>query len=245
MSETPIQASETNVDTQANRTDAVVVAAKGVLGAIPFIGSLVAEIIGTVIPNQRVDRIARLVEMLRQKVADLDHDKVAACLRSTEGVDLLEDGFWLAARALTDERIEHIANILKAGIGEDQARLGEKKRLMWLLGQLDDAEIILLTWFSQLDRDWAFEEKHRQTIEPRSCHSDLNDQEVDEVSIYLSRKQHLVNLGLTKPRFESVRRGELPEFDSNTGTMRSSGHEATPLGRLLVRTVTQGAYGNW
>jgi hypothetical protein len=44
-------------------TDYGVSAAKGLAGLIPGIGGIVAEIIGAVIPNQRVDRIARFLEI--------------------------------------------------------------------------------------------------------------------------------------------------------------------------------------
>ena len=40
--------------------DIITSLAKGTVGAVPFVGSLVAEIVGNIIPNQRVDRIMRL-----------------------------------------------------------------------------------------------------------------------------------------------------------------------------------------
>jgi hypothetical protein len=36
--------------------------------------------------------------------------------------------------------------------------------------------------------------------------------------------------------FESLR-GQLPEFDETTGMMKASGHEMTPLGRMLLREI--------
>ena len=35
--------------------------AKGITGAVPFVGSIIAEIVGNVIPNQRIDRLTRFV----------------------------------------------------------------------------------------------------------------------------------------------------------------------------------------
>jgi hypothetical protein len=58
------------METRKNYIDAVTVAAKGVLGGIPVVGPMVAEVVGALIPNQRVDRICRLVEELRRRVAD-------------------------------------------------------------------------------------------------------------------------------------------------------------------------------
>ena len=130
----PSQQQSANANVKPTRTDTIVAAARGTLGAIPYVGPLIAEIVGTIIPNQRMDRLSRLVETLGQKVADLDHALVEERLKARDGVDLLEDGFHQAARAVSDERIEYITDILRAGITEQQAKFAEKKFLMWLLG---------------------------------------------------------------------------------------------------------------
>jgi len=214
--------------TEPTRVDALVVFVRGVLGPIPVLGSLMAEIVGAIIPNQRVDRIARVVVVLAEKVAGLEQERVEERLKTPEGVDLLEDGFHQAARALSDERLEYIANILRSGITEEQAKMAEKKRLMWLLGQLDDAEIIMLTGCSMLERDEEFEKRHWSVLEPRDYYGGMPDDEAAKVSLDLSRKHHMCSLGLLPPL-----------VDNGVGT------EATPLGRLLVKTVTGGLYGNW
>ncbi len=226
------------METKPNRVDALAVAAKGALGAIPVVGPLMAEVVGSIIPNQRLDRLARLVEILGRKVAGLDQTRIAQRMKTPEGVDLLEDAFQQAARALTDERIEYIANILRAGITEEQAKLSEKKFLMWLLGQLDDAEVILLAWLDRpTQRDEEFEKKHWHIVQPRAATLGSSQDEIDDATVYDSRKAHLVTFGLLRLRFRNVRKGELPEFDKKTGMMKASGHEVTPLGRLLLRTI--------
>lgn len=47
---------------QTNAIDYVTAGAKAFLSAIPFVGSLLAEITGSIIPKQRVDRIADFVK---------------------------------------------------------------------------------------------------------------------------------------------------------------------------------------
>ena len=42
-------------------TDIVTSLVKGGIGMVPAVGSLIAEIVGNVIPNQRVDRISNCV----------------------------------------------------------------------------------------------------------------------------------------------------------------------------------------
>lgn len=226
-------------EAESNRTDALVTLAKGTLGAIPFVGPLIAEIVGTIIPNQRMDRLARLVTALQGKIAELDHTLVQERLRTPEGVDLLEDAFHQAARAMTEERIEYLACILQTGIAEEQTKLSEKKFLLWLLGQLDDAEVILLVWLSQLPtRDAEFEKRHWHIVHPRAAHMGSSQEELDDATLYASRKAHLATLGLIRLRFRHVVRGKLPEFDQRTGMMKASGYDVTPLGQLLLRTIS-------
>ena len=221
-----------------SRTDALVVAAKGTLGAIPIIGSIVAEVVGAIIPNQRMDRIARLLCALSERVANLDRSILEQRLSTPLGVDLLEDAFQQAARAVSDERIEYVANILKAGLTEDEAKIADRKFLMWLLGQLSDAEVILLAWYAKLPHhDQAFEEKHWPIIHPRAAHFGSSQDEVDDETVHQSRKAHLAALDLIHPRFRPVRRGEFPEFDDRTGMMKASGFDVARLGRLLLRTI--------
>ena len=60
-----------------NTTDFVVAGGKAALALLPYIGPIVAEIVGTLIPRQRMDRIAEYLEILGDKVKDLD----AECAR--------------------------------------------------------------------------------------------------------------------------------------------------------------------
>lgn len=41
----------------ATRIDYVAAGLRGVVGAVPYAGGLLAEIVGTLIPNQRLDRL--------------------------------------------------------------------------------------------------------------------------------------------------------------------------------------------
>ena len=141
-------------------------------------------------------------------------------------------------KRLTEERIGYIADVLQRGISEEQAKLSEKKFLMWLLGQLDDAEVILLAWLNMLpSRDEEFETKHWHIVRPRAAQKGSSQEELDDATLHESRKAHLRSLGLIRPRFRRTIKRQVPEFDDRTGMMKASGHDVTPLGRLLLRTM--------
>jgi hypothetical protein len=44
------------------------------LGSVPFVGSLLAEVAGNVLPNQRIDRITKFAEALERRLANLEHE---------------------------------------------------------------------------------------------------------------------------------------------------------------------------
>lgn len=131
-----------------------------------------------------------------------------------------------------------IADVFKKGVTEDQENMADAKRLMWLLGELSDPEVLLLAWYNMgPEKDEAFRTKHWQVIRPRSAETGQSQEKIDEYTLYENRKTHMANLGLMRPRFKHVRKGESPEFDPKTGMMKASGYEVTPLGRLLMRTI--------
>lgn len=57
---------------QLSLSDYVASAAKSVLGVVPYAGSLLAEIAGTVIPNQRIERIVRFAADLEKRIIELE-----------------------------------------------------------------------------------------------------------------------------------------------------------------------------
>jgi wyosine [tRNA(Phe)-imidazoG37] synthetase (radical SAM superfamily) len=131
------------IDTEINRRDIIVSASKAVASFIPYVGPFMAEIIGVVIPNQRWDRISEYVRILNEKVVNLEEK-----INNQESVDLLEDSLLQSARALTRERKEYIASMLKNGLMKEEQTHAEKKKLLSILGELNDIEIIFLKYYS-------------------------------------------------------------------------------------------------
>jgi len=220
-------------------TDLVATLAKGTTGMVPVVGSLIAEIVGNVIPNQRVDRIARFVELLDARLGKLERHFLEERFCQPAVVDLLEDAFTQAARATSQERLEHIASVVANGISQDELNQGQTKRMLWLLGQLNDAEVVILRSKLALTRedfdlDSEFRDKHEQLLAPDTTHMGSSEEEFEEAALKKSYRTHLQDLVLVRPRFQKPRRGELPEFDDSTGMLKASGTEITRLGKMLL-----------
>jgi hypothetical protein len=207
---------------------------------IPVVGSLISEIVGNIIPNQRVDRIDRFIQLLGQRLENLEKDFLDTRLKEPAAVDLLEDAFMQAARATNQERIEHIANVIANGLAEESLQQAEAKRMLWLLGQINDSEVIILrgrlaTTNDEAVKDEEFRIKHAELLAPTSTHMDSSEDQFEEAALKSSYRQHLHDLGLLRHRFAKPKRGQLPEFDDKTGMMKASGSNVTRLGKMLLR----------
>ncbi|MBM4154922.1 MAG: hypothetical protein FJ221_07810 [Lentisphaerae bacterium] len=227
------------MNAETNKTDYAVSIAKGIIGAAPIVGPLVAEIIGNIIPNQRIDRLTKYVQDLNAAVADLDRASMETKMLEPAFVDLLEDSFLAAARALTEERRQQIASLVKNSLANQEIAAAQAKLLLQLLGELSDPEIIVLQFYAKItspDRD-AYLEKHKDIIQGSHAYLGSSQEELDQAALDSTRKAHLERLELIRPNFRSPRRGELPEFDDKTGMMKVSYHSITWLGRLLLRFI--------
>lgn len=221
-------------------TDIVASLTKGSIGAVPCVGSLMAEVVGNIIPNQRVDRIVEFIRLLDERLKKVEQERLSAKLTEPPVVDILEDGFTQAARATTSARLENIANVVANGIAAEELKQAEAKRMLWLLGQLNDAEVVILRselarTFEDGDRDAEFRERHKELLAPAATPLGSRKEEFESAALKASYRRHLHDLGLICYRFSEPRKGELPEFDTSTGMMKANGADATRLGKMLLR----------
>ena len=122
--------------------DVTAAAVRSVIANIPFVGQALTEIITVLIPNQRSDRVDQYLHYLTEELARLKIDQEA--MKRPENIDLLEDGAYQAARALTAQRRRYLAHAVAQGIAADDNDKLNEKRILALIGELDDGDIILL-----------------------------------------------------------------------------------------------------
>ena len=219
--------------------DYVASVAKAALGAVPYAGSLLAEIAGTIIPNQRIERIVLFAQELEKRLLGLEQGLVRSQLSNENFTDLIEEGLRQAARSLSDERRAYIAALISNSIGTQNISYIESKHLLRILGELNDIEIIRLGvhLYETHGSGEEFRKKHREILESVGAHMRSSQQEVDKETLQNSYDIHLAQLGLLGARFSVDTRTKLPEFDSHTGAQKVRGYELTRLGRFLLRQV--------
>jgi hypothetical protein len=220
------------------RRDSLVAISKGVIGAIPYIGSILAEVVGQIIPEQRIEKLEAYSRLLADRLSSVERDELNSRFHNPENIDLFEEGAFQAARALSEARKEYIANVVAHGIAGDEKDRLESKRLLTLLREIDDAQVITLaSYLSKYSRDPTFHQTHAAILNPVAAHMGSDQDTVDAETMQDAADQHLTRLGLLRPRFRSAKKNQLPEFDERTGMIKASGYQLTSLGRMLLRHV--------
>lgn len=218
-----------------NTQDRIAAIARGTTSLIPLVGGILGEVLTAIIPNQRADRIAAYLRELGNRMEALEADVQREILGDKEKIDLIEEGGYQSVRATSDERISRIAHAVFRGLTSDEASIIRRKRLLALLGQVDDDELALLNAYGQAyggDEDDAWEKVDR----PDPAHLGSPIEEIDREALYEAGRDNLLRLGLLKKTFPFLRRGELPEFDPHEGDFKSH-REISYLGRMLLREI--------
>lgn len=220
-----------------NHTDKLVSVLRGTLGGAPWLGAALSEAVSVVIPNQRIDRIA---DMLMKLSAQLDEQKrglVQKRVLEPEGIDILEEALWQSARALTEERRQYIASILSNGLTADEINLIETKKVLQLLSQLNDAEIVLLHYHASVRVNDSFRNKFKEIINKVHPYIGAPQDVLDKSAVQTSLRHHLMELGLLAAPIEVSRKLNIPEVDEFTGELKRGYPRVTLLGKLLLRSI--------
>jgi hypothetical protein len=121
----------------------------------------------------------------------------------------------------------------------------QAKRLLRLLAEIDDGQIIVLaSYLHKNHEDDAFRERHKDILDPVPVHSGSDQDEIDTAALHELARAELLRLGLMRAYFKTAKKGELPEFDPSTGMMKMSSRRLTPLGRMLLVQIGLAAPGD-
>jgi oligoendopeptidase F len=227
------------VSLQANTADYVASAVKAVLGTVPIVGSLLVELTGTVIPNQRIDRIVKFTQALERRLSNLEEKFIRAQISDEQFTDLLEEGLRQSARSLTDERRDYLAAVIANSLSSQNIEYIESKHLLRILGEINDIEVIWLRFYvdRSMDSDHEFRERHQNLLQPIAISRGSSQEEFDKEALQKSYKEHLTQLGVLKYRYKVDSKTKTPQYNSSTGAPEVSSYDITPLGKLLLRQI--------
>jgi hypothetical protein len=224
-----------------NKTDLIVSASKSVLGAIPFAGSLLSELVGELIPNQRLERLTKYVIELDEKLSKISSEMLDSLKDKIDFIDLIEEGFVQASRAITDVRRQYISSIIANGISDEDVSLNDSKYLLKILQELNDVEIIWLRYYIHpyMGGDDEFREVHKNVLTPISVYMGSDRKTMVKASIQESYKEHLNRLELieSKIKLDDSLGVSVPVYDKFSKKPKTSSTSVTNLGRLLLKQI--------
>lgn len=223
---------ETTSELASRSTDYVATAAKLALSEVPFVGSLLAELAGNIIPNQRIDRIVKFAKALEKRLNHLEKEFVRSAIGDENFNDLLEEGFRQAAQSLSDERRDYIASLLVNSLSSEDIQYAESKHLLRILGELNDVEVLWLRFhlIPTINGDLEFREKHTDIFKSVDGYLGGPTELVDKAALQRSYKEHLAQLNLLDRQYEMK--------TSNFGTtLKCKRYNLTRLGNLLLKEI--------
>jgi hypothetical protein len=228
------------LELQNQLTDHFTSAAKVALGFVPYAGSLLAELAGSIIPNQRIDRLCKFATELEIRLSEIEHELVRSKLVDETFTDLLEEGMRQAARSVSDERRQYIASLLANGIASTNVSFIESKHLLWILGEINDIEIIWLRYHlvPAIDGDKEFRNKHQEFLKPVRAYIGCDQAILDNHALNQSYLEHMAQLGLLAPQHEVDIETKQPTFDKISGRFKVRGYDITLLGKLILRQIS-------
>lgn len=226
---------------ERNKQDLIASVGKSVLGSVPCMGPFLAELWGEVVPNQRIDRLIKYVRVLKDKISHIPEEIIDRLKTDESFIDLIEEGFIQASRAITDERRGYIASILANGITDDSLALEESKYLLKLLQEINDVEVIWLKYYKSLSKggDEELEEKHKNILSPVrvSITSPIDKETKQKAALQDSYKMHLERLGFIKNRIKIDSETRMPEVDRFIGVPKVHSKSITELGNMLLKQI--------
>lgn len=222
----------------SEREDMLAAAIKGVTGAIPIAGPMLAEIVGSIIPNQRLDRIATFSQELERRLTSVE---VEIFKDNRLAIDLFEDAAIVASRALTEVRNKYVVAFMKSSISTNAADYDIKKKLLYILQDLTDRDIEILR---------SIQSRGHQITESENYSGSLSEYSfgkltVQEKNDYYAKQEiwplHILTLersGLLKAhREEQDMDNTNSHIDMETGLPRISFYETSKLGNVFLTLI--------
>lgn len=225
-----------------DRTDRFATLAKAALGATPIVGPFLQELIGAIIPRQRIDRLAAFARHLEDRLRKIEETVIHDEIKDEAFTDLVEDALHAAVLSTSDERRQYIATLVANSLTVEAEERAESKHLLRLLGELTDIELIWLR--SYVNRgftgrgdaeDSEFRKRHSAILAPVRTHFGSSQNALDKGTLQHSYRDHLVSLGLLERRIDVDSQGN-PRFDKTTKAFTAS-YQSSSLGRLLLRSI--------
>ena len=231
-----------------DKTDETVAFVKAGISALPFpCSGVLAEILTTIIPNKRTERILDYLEKLAGKLSE--HE--ALIIKNNKYAnDIFQEAVVSASKSLSEERNIYLAELTKASVELDETKHSAHKHVLFTLAELTDLEIKVLATFINKGR---FEARKAFKTTSHIKHEQRMQMSEDEIYEYALGNvsydliiEKLIQLNLLT-RSPSQVKFNTPSLRSVSGiesALKEIQHSylaaeptATPLGNILLKCI--------
>ena len=205
--------------------------------ALPFVGGLISEIVTYTIPNQRADRFEQYLEQLCDRLRIIEQELLEQKVKEQDSLELFQDGANQAVHALPHERTNYIVSLVANGIATEERKKLQSRRLLYLLGQLDDEEVAILHGYS----NWQSGELTKLRPEPATFGS--TDEVIEQNALWdaaIAKLEALSLLRFTAKKEEIQISGPKRTAHVNvvdTFGNREGDYRVTKLGNMLLKEI--------
>lgn len=201
---------------------------KGSIVSVPLVGSLAVELLNVTIPNQRQERIEKLLNIVASRVFDINLEDLEEKFHSSAFIDIFEDVLFQSVRATSNERLEYLASVIEHGIKDKELDYLQTKRLLSILAEMNDVEVIILQSYELRHKiDNNFKKKHQTIFACEYIADSEKSPEIRERNAMLKNyKNNLISLGLIGPPRMTVKSHNESELYT------------TPLGYMLLKIIS-------
>lgn len=223
--------------------DYVVSTSKAGLNLIPIIGSFLAEITSSIIPNQRIDRVVKYLQILRRKLENIDEVQ-KKLLETDKDLNLLfEKSIIFSAQTTSQNKYEYYSEFIINSLINKDVDVIKKERMIDILSNLNEIEILFIIFYCKNSRrpmGSNFFKKYRNILYP---HPQTMDQPIELRANNTFQEHYLTNLeryDLLEFRININSKTKLPEWDQFNNRFKRSFENLTAMGLLLAKFI--GAY---
>ena len=207
---------------------------RALAGATPVVGAFLAEVVTQLIPNQRMERLAKYTRRLAGRLTQVEGRVRKIEELGPTQIALFEEGAYASARATSDERIEQIARIVSDGMTGEQQTAENQRRVLAVLNDLFDTDVLLLAALAGVPVDLT--RAPTRTLGWFNNASPTEQEEHRELeALEEHRLQRLISLGLVAQKTEL--KMTRPFNGAARPYMQPERPELSRLGRLVVRRV--------
>lgn len=226
---------------EPRKEDFIASFAKGAVGAVPMIGPAIAELLGSIIPNQRLDRVVTFLEELERRLTSVE---VKVLSENTLAIDLFEDAVIVASRALTNARNKHVVAFMKSSVSTNLADYEIRKKLLYILQELTDRDIEILRSIQVHGYQLSESEKYPVSISEASFRTLSEHEKIDYYATQEVWPLHILTLeraGLLKAHREKQDSDSTNRhLDMETGLPTISSYEISKLGDVFLALISEG-----